>query len=37
MILCYGAFLCLQGTKVALKIHNNFMRQWNQAKAEGRV
>lgn len=37
MILWTVAFAYLQGAKVGLKIHNNFMRQWNQAKAEGRL
>ncbi len=37
MILCAAAFAYLQGVKVGLKIHNRFMQQWNQAKAEGRL
>lgn len=37
MILAITLVLGVQSTKLALVLHNNFMVQWNQAKAEGRV
>lgn len=37
MILTIGLVAGIEGAKIALKIHNDFMRKWNVAKAEGRL
>lgn len=37
MTLCLGIYGGYLTVKVGLIIHNDFMRKWNQAKAEGRL
>lgn len=37
MILAINLVAGIELVKIALKIHNNHMRNWNRAKAEGRL
>ena len=37
MTLFLGMYTYYVGAKVVLHVHNDFMRQWNAAKAEGRL